>query len=156
MRSHWCTILEPSCSSADIRCCKLASLSCNLLLCSAGCDYNSVNQLNAKHLNPVLSRLVQTPYFRYFKVSLWCDCPFWPDDGMCALRDCSVCECPEDDEVAKLWRQQESGPSCQGQPSSACHHALAYMRYPWTCLLVAPRGIKHGVQLAEQCQCGLS
>ncbi|KAK9850278.1 hypothetical protein WJX84_007666 [Apatococcus fuscideae] len=81
-----------------------------------GCDYNSVNRLNAKHLNPVLSRLVQTPFFRYFKVSLWCDCPFWLDDGMCALRDCSVCECPEDDEVARLWKQQESA-SCSGSTS---------------------------------------
>ncbi len=78
-----------------------------------GCDYTSVNKLNAKHLNPVLSQLVKTPYFRYFKVSLWCDCPFWPDDGMCALRDCSVCECPEDDEVARIWKQQDTQ-SCQG------------------------------------------
>ncbi|XP_014499515.1 endoplasmic reticulum oxidoreductin-2-like [Vigna radiata var. radiata] len=28
-------------------------------------------------------------------VKLWCDCPFWPDDGMCELRGCSACECPE-------------------------------------------------------------
>lgn len=28
---------------------------------------------------------------------MWCDCPFWPDDGMCRLRDCSVCECPENE-----------------------------------------------------------
>ncbi|KAK3015270.1 hypothetical protein RJ639_005690 [Escallonia herrerae] len=31
------------------------------------------------------------------QVKLWCDCPFWPDDGMCRLRDCSVCECPENE-----------------------------------------------------------
>lgn len=31
------------------------------------------------------------------QVKLWCDCPFWPDDGMCKLRDCSVCECPENE-----------------------------------------------------------
>ncbi|KAK4345248.1 hypothetical protein RND71_035424 [Anisodus tanguticus] len=31
------------------------------------------------------------------QVKLWCDCPFWPDDGMCHLRDCSVCECPENE-----------------------------------------------------------
>ncbi|RWW65324.1 hypothetical protein BHE74_00027370 [Ensete ventricosum] len=46
-------------------------------------------------LHPILQDLVTTPFFRYFKVKLWCDCPFWPDDGMCRLRDCSVCECPE-------------------------------------------------------------
>lgn len=28
---------------------------------------------------------------------MWCDCPFWIDDGMCHLRDCSVCECPKNE-----------------------------------------------------------
>lgn len=31
------------------------------------------------------------------QAKLWCDCPFWPDDGMCRLRDCSVCECPDNE-----------------------------------------------------------
>lgn len=59
------------------------------------CDYETVNTLNTEVLHPLLQELVATPFFRYFKVKLWCDCPFWPDDGMCRLRDCSVCECPE-------------------------------------------------------------
>ncbi|GFY88806.1 endoplasmic reticulum oxidoreductins 2 [Actinidia rufa] len=59
------------------------------------CDYGTVDHLNEEVLNPLLQKLVNTPFFRYFKVKLWCDCPFWPDDGMCHLRDCSVCECPE-------------------------------------------------------------
>nr|GMD34992.1 Endoplasmic reticulum oxidoreductin-1 [Ipomoea batatas] len=59
------------------------------------CDYETVDSLNADVLHPLLQELVTTPFFRYFKVKLWCDCPFWPDDGMCKLRDCSVCECPE-------------------------------------------------------------
>lgn len=61
------------------------------------CDYATVNTLNRDVLFPLLQRLVRTPFFRYFKVKLWCDCLFWPDDGMCKLRDCSVCECPEDE-----------------------------------------------------------
>ncbi|CAI5486252.1 unnamed protein product [Closterium sp. Naga37s-1] len=32
---------------------------------------------------------------RCCKVRLWCDCPFWPDDGMCHSRDCSVGECKD-------------------------------------------------------------
>lgn len=35
--------------------------------------------------------------FCVIQVKLWCNCPFWPDDGMCHLRDCSVCECPENE-----------------------------------------------------------
>nr|VDD01924.1 unnamed protein product [Brassica rapa] len=61
------------------------------------CDYETVDNLNSEVLNPLLQDLVTTPFFRYFKVKLWCDCPFWPDDGMCRLRDCSVCECPENE-----------------------------------------------------------
>ncbi|XP_057843852.2 endoplasmic reticulum oxidoreductin-2 isoform X2 [Cryptomeria japonica] len=61
------------------------------------CDYETVDALNKEVLHPVLQELTKTPFFRYFKVRLWCDCPFWPDDGMCHLRDCSVCECPDNE-----------------------------------------------------------
>lgn len=61
------------------------------------CDYETVDSVNGEVLHPLLQQLVTTPFFRYFKVKLWCDCPFWPDDGMCRLRDCSVCECPENE-----------------------------------------------------------
>ncbi|KAI4323147.1 hypothetical protein L6164_022777 [Bauhinia variegata] len=61
------------------------------------CDYETVNSINGEVLYPLLQELVTTPFFRYFKVKLWCDCPFWPNDGMCRLRDCSVCECPENE-----------------------------------------------------------
>ena len=37
-------------------------------------------------------------------MKLWCDCPFWPDDGMCSLRDCSVCECQEGKHEATVDR----------------------------------------------------
>lgn len=59
------------------------------------CEYETVDHLNEEVLHPLLQELVKTPFFRHFKVKLWCDCPFWPEDGMCRLRDCSVCECPE-------------------------------------------------------------
>ncbi|GMH25623.1 hypothetical protein Nepgr_027466 [Nepenthes gracilis] len=68
------------------------------------CDYETVNSLNADVLHPLLQELVTMPFFRYFKVKLWCDCPFWPDDGMCRLRDCSVCECPEN-EFPEIFRK---------------------------------------------------
>lgn len=70
------------------------------------CDYASVERVNRDTVNPLLSRLVAMPFMRYFKVNLYCDCPFWPDDGMCAMRDCSVCECA-DHEVPQLWKDTE-------------------------------------------------
>ena len=55
---------------------------------------------------PLLRDVTSTAYFRYFKVNLFCDCPLWPEDGMCALEACSVCEC-EDSEVPPVWRKEE-------------------------------------------------
>ena len=33
--------------------------------------------------------------FLHYQVNLNRPCPFWPDDGACALRDCSVAPCKE-------------------------------------------------------------
>ena len=62
-----------------------------------GCPAAQLEAANAQ-LAPILEDLVRTPFFRYFKVSLTCGCPFWrEEDGMCALQDCAVCECPDTD-----------------------------------------------------------
>ncbi|CAA2939474.1 endoplasmic reticulum oxidoreductin-1 [Olea europaea subsp. europaea] len=110
------------------------------------CDYETVDSLNGAVLHPLLQELVTTPFFRYFKVKLWCDCPFWPDDGMCKLRDCSVCECPEN-EFPELFKRpmKHSLPSddlkCQeGKPQSAVDRTLDSKAFrgwigvdnPWT------------------------
>ena len=43
-------------------------------------------------LNDVLS----TDFFRFFRVDLDAECPFWNADGYCTIKDCSVDE--EDEE----------------------------------------------------------
>lgn len=68
---------------------------------------------------PLLRDLVRTPFFRYFKVNLYCDCPFWPDDGMCMLRDCGVCEC-EPDEVPTPWKAADTAAGCEGRLLHTC------------------------------------
>ncbi|OEL31173.1 Endoplasmic reticulum oxidoreductin-1, partial [Dichanthelium oligosanthes] len=93
------------------------------------CDYETVDAINEEVLHPILQELVKLPFFRYFKVKLWCDCPFWPDDGMCRLRDCSVCECPEN-EFPEPFKKPYSGLSpdsmiCQeGKPQAAVDKTL--------------------------------
>ncbi|XP_048335600.2 endoplasmic reticulum oxidoreductin-1 isoform X1 [Ziziphus jujuba] len=109
------------------------------------CDYETVDRLNEEVLYPSLQELVKTPFFRYFKVKLWCDCPFWPDDGMCRLRDCSVCECPES-EFPESFKKPHHGLSpddliCQeGKPQAAVDRTLDSKAFkgwtvtnnPWT------------------------
>ncbi|XP_078441795.1 endoplasmic reticulum oxidoreductin-1-like isoform X1 [Wolffia australiana] len=93
------------------------------------CEYETVDSLNKEVLHRILQKLVATPFFRYFKVKLWCDCPFWPDDGMCRLRDCSVCECPEG-EFPESFKKPTSGLSpddimCQeGKPQAAVDRTI--------------------------------
>ncbi|KAL1567268.1 Endoplasmic reticulum oxidoreductin-1 [Salvia divinorum] len=110
------------------------------------CDYETVDSLNEGVLHPLLQDLVRTPFFRYFKVKLWCDCPFWPDDGMCKLRDCSVCECPENEFPEPFKRPIQYGLSsddlkCQeGKPQAAVDRTLDSKAFrgwievdnPWT------------------------
>ncbi|XP_009360923.2 endoplasmic reticulum oxidoreductin-1 isoform X2 [Pyrus x bretschneideri] len=109
------------------------------------CDYETADHLNKEVLHPSLQELVQTPFFRYFKVKLWCDCPFWPDDGMCRLRDCSVCECP-DSEFPESFKKPYHGLPvddlvCQeGKPEAAVDRTLDNKAFrgwteidnPWT------------------------
>uniref|UniRef100_A0A0D9WHB3 Uncharacterized protein n=1 Tax=Leersia perrieri TaxID=77586 RepID=A0A0D9WHB3_9ORYZ len=89
------------------------------------CDYETVDAINKEVLHPILQELATLPFFRYFK----CDCPFWPDDGMCLLRDCSVCECP-DNEFPEPFKKPYSGLSsdsmiCQeGKPQATVDRTL--------------------------------
>ncbi|XP_068730066.1 ERO1-like protein beta isoform X1 [Montipora capricornis] len=60
------------------------------------CDVETVDQIN-KEIYPVVSELVKKNFFRFFRVNLNKPCPFWPDDGACAIKDCSVAACKEEE-----------------------------------------------------------
>lgn len=85
----------------------------------SNCTYQAVSILNQHTLNPILHELVRTAFFRYFKVNVYCDCPLWPDDSMCEMRACSVCEC-EPSEVPQKWVDAETKSCMKQQPS--CDH----------------------------------
>ena len=76
-------------------------LSGNVKDCS--CQFSQVDALNEEIVRPKLNEIVNKRFFSYFKVDLHCACPFWPEDGMCNMPACSVCECSED-EVRDPWR----------------------------------------------------
>ena len=42
-----------------------------------------------------LGEIIQLPFFRYQKVDLFRDCPFWHEDGSCMNRACAVQETEE-------------------------------------------------------------
>jgi ERO1-like protein alpha len=60
------------------------------------CRISDLNQLNNQRLYPLLHKLVQKNYFRFFPVNLKKKCQFWPDEGQCSLRTCAIKPCPMD------------------------------------------------------------
>lgn len=61
------------------------------------CKIETIDNFNSRFVQSKLTHILKYSYFRYFKANLRKTCPFWPDDGGCALRVCAVEECTEND-----------------------------------------------------------
>lgn len=76
-------------------------------------DVGRIDAASAGELLDLARPLVATPFFSIFHTSVDAACPFWEDDaGMCAMRECAVCDCP-DNEVPSLWRAADSAASAR-------------------------------------------
>ncbi|KAI5085715.1 ERO1-like protein beta precursor, partial [Silurus meridionalis] len=59
------------------------------------CDIESIDVFNNFKIFPLVRKLIEQDFFRYYRVNLKHPCPFWPDDGHCSIKDCHVEPCPE-------------------------------------------------------------
>uniref|UniRef100_A0A8B9L6P7 Endoplasmic reticulum oxidoreductase beta n=1 Tax=Astyanax mexicanus TaxID=7994 RepID=A0A8B9L6P7_ASTMX len=59
------------------------------------CDIESIDVFNNFKIFPLIQKLIERDFFRYYRVNLMRPCPFWPDDSHCAIKDCHVEPCPE-------------------------------------------------------------
>ncbi|KAL3872856.1 hypothetical protein ACJMK2_036043 [Sinanodonta woodiana] len=88
------------------------------------CQIESLDQLNNKQIHPPLQSLLAKDYFRYFKVNLKKQCPFWPDDSRCALKDCHVSACSEgqvpDGIKAEIHEKNKYSKEAQEEKSQTC------------------------------------
>ncbi|KAJ7772583.1 hypothetical protein DFH07DRAFT_802407 [Mycena maculata] len=66
------------------------------------CDYETVESVNDR-LYANLHELVQMPFFKYFQVDLYRECPFWSDDGSCSDPGCAITSVDES-EIPDKWR----------------------------------------------------
>lgn len=66
------------------------------------CDYETVESVT-EELYSNLSELVRLPFFRYFQVDLYRDCPFWNEYGSCSDPGCAITTVDERD-VPEKWR----------------------------------------------------
>jgi len=66
------------------------------------CDYETIESVNNVLYNQ-LHELVQTPFFKYFRVDLYRECPFWEENVYCMNKDCSIITVDES-EIPEQWR----------------------------------------------------
>ncbi|KAL8280820.1 hypothetical protein RQP46_006824 [Phenoliferia psychrophenolica] len=88
--------------SADQQYCKPTGL-----IQDACCDFETVESVNTDVFTS-LHELVRTPYFRFHKVDLYRECPFWQEDGSCMNRACGV-ETTDEEHIPEAWRSHKLG-----------------------------------------------
>ncbi|KAL1925164.1 uncharacterized protein VTP21DRAFT_47 [Calcarisporiella thermophila] len=71
------------------------------------CDFETVERINAD-LSPRLHDLVRTKFFKYYKLNLYRECPFWNEYGLCTNRDCTVATMDES-HIPEMWRSEALG-----------------------------------------------
>ncbi|KAJ3117610.1 hypothetical protein HDU96_006208 [Phlyctochytrium bullatum] len=67
------------------------------------CRFETVDEVN-KNIFTQISELVTTTFFKYYKVDLTKECPFWPDDRRCMNRDCAVQEVTDENLIPSEWK----------------------------------------------------
>ncbi|CAO1632289.1 unnamed protein product [Sympodiomycopsis kandeliae] len=108
-------------------------------IADACCDFETVEKsLNTPRFFKTLDELVKTNYFRYYKVDLYKDCPFWVDNGLCMNRACTVEKASEDeipeeyrastlsdvrtaDESEIIFHTEHASSTGPGQANDSCH-----------------------------------
>ncbi|KAF9792500.1 endoplasmic reticulum Oxidoreductin 1-domain-containing protein [Thelephora terrestris] len=66
------------------------------------CNFEALDSVGSE-LFQQLHELVETPFFRYFRVDLYRECPFWQENGVCMNRECGITTVDEND-IPERWR----------------------------------------------------
>ncbi|KAN0064593.1 endoplasmic oxidoreductin-1 [Thecaphora frezii] len=92
----------------------------------ASCDFETVESINSQFFDRIDS-LRKTGFFRYYKVDLFKECPYWYENGLCMNQACSVetadeSEIPEEFRTKRLSAVTTAAPSeaAAGGPESQC------------------------------------
>lgn len=60
------------------------------------CNVDTIDYFNNVKLYPRIQSLVSKDYFRFYKVNLKKECPFWADDSRCAMKYCHIKTCSKE------------------------------------------------------------
>jgi len=73
----------------------------------ACCEFETVEKIN-NELTPQLRELIKTDFFKYYKLKLFKECPFWAEYGQCVNQACAV-ETTDETNVPEMWRSNVLG-----------------------------------------------
>ncbi|KAI1311302.1 hypothetical protein EDD11_003515 [Mortierella claussenii] len=71
------------------------------------CDYDAVETVN-RDMRGQLNALVQQKFFKFYKVNLYGNCPFWTENHLCMNKDCGVAVIDERN-IPEEWRSEALG-----------------------------------------------
>ncbi|CAG8584529.1 937_t:CDS:2, partial [Funneliformis mosseae] len=77
------------------------------IISDACCKYETVEKMN-DDLSPRLRELIKTDFFKYYKLKLYKECPFWSEYGQCINQACAV-ETTDETDVPEMWRSNVLG-----------------------------------------------
>lgn len=60
------------------------------------CNVDTIDYFNNVKIFPRIQSLVSKDYFRFYKVNLRKECPFWADDSRCAMKHCHIKTCSKE------------------------------------------------------------
>ncbi|CAG8490353.1 6447_t:CDS:10 [Acaulospora colombiana] len=77
------------------------------VITDACCDYETVEKVN-EDIAQRVQELVKTNFFKYYKLNLYKECPFWMENGQCMNRACAV-ETVDESHIPESWRSNVLG-----------------------------------------------
>ncbi|CAM9859083.1 unnamed protein product [Pylaiella littoralis] len=119
------TLFENAKAVLECHVCKTSQLTGTVDDCCV--DYSTVDTATKGSFLPLLTKLQKRNFFKYYKVNLDQECPFWEEDGQCMMKDCTVCECSPD-EIPKPWLEEDERSVAKGeadvQPGDDCSEQI--------------------------------
>lgn len=75
------------------------------------CDnQNNIDQFNNGGIHEKLQKILKKDFFRFYKVNMDKECPFWPNERQCGSKQCGIAFC--DEEVPDALRRSELKQDC--------------------------------------------
>lgn len=91
------------------------------------CSVDTIDHFNNVKIFPRVRSLVAKDYFRFYKVNLKKECPFWADDSRCAMKHCHIQTCSRESVPGYAETERENNKEDDCRPDADHDPALSYI-----------------------------